>query len=248
MAKKEIYRITITNFNKYNSSLKKGHKAILISTGFLSDSKIRMLNPSSKLLFLSCLLVSGESTSSQIEVSHDSLCFQSGVKSGSLQSQLDLLQELQLLSYEKIGSLYNRIEKNIIEKKRKELTVGSKTPTVPVEKTNTELNRKIWSSYEDAYKLRYGLDPVRNAKINGLISQLGKRLGESAIDVVRFYLSHNDKFYILKTHSLEYCVKDAESLHLQWQKGHALTAKDAKNIEEKSIMAKTWDDIERGNF
>lgn len=113
-----IYSIKITNFDDHQKNLKRGHKAILLSTGFLSDPKIRLLTPATKLLFLSCLLVAGESTSSQINVSHDSLCFQSGVKSGSLQSQLDRLQSLQLLSYEKINPLYNRIEKNRIEKKR----------------------------------------------------------------------------------------------------------------------------------
>lgn len=125
------YDITVINFEKHQQKLKKGHKAILVSTGFLSDPKIRLLNPATKLLFLSCMLVAGESTSSQISVSHDSLCFQSGVKSGSLQSQLDLLQSLQLLTYEKNEFLYNRIEKNRKEKNRIEGTEVSETSKNP---------------------------------------------------------------------------------------------------------------------
>lgn len=113
MGKNQIYYITISNWEKYNGNLKKGHKAILVSTGFLSDAKIRSLSPVTKLLYLSCLLVAGELTQSQIEVSHDSLVYQSGVKSGSIQSQLDQLQSLQLLTYSKSAP-------NIIEKKRKE--------------------------------------------------------------------------------------------------------------------------------
>ena len=116
MVKNSIYRITILGWDKYNKNLKKGHKAILISTGFLSDAKIRCLTPANKLLFLSCLFVAGESTSAHIEVTHESLVYQSGVKSGSLKSHLDLLQSLQLVTYEEIDLLLNRIEKKVIEK------------------------------------------------------------------------------------------------------------------------------------
>lgn len=115
MKKKIVYRVTLPNFEKYNPNIKKGHKSVLVSVGFLSDAKVRQLSPCGKLMLLSFILVAGESGQSQIEVSHESICYQSGVKSGSVQSQLDLLQSLQLLTYEKIDFLYNRIEKNIIE-------------------------------------------------------------------------------------------------------------------------------------
>lgn len=136
--RKNIYKINILGWDKYNKNLKKGHKAILVSTGFLSDAKIRILTPTTKLLYLSCLLVAGESTSSQIEVSHESLVYQSGVKSGSLQSQLDLLQSLQLLTYEKNNILLNRIEKNRIEVEVKE--DEKKEPPLSENKINSTLS------------------------------------------------------------------------------------------------------------
>lgn len=132
MAKGVSYRITILNWEKYNPNLKKGHKAVLISTSFLSDPKIRSLSPATKLLVLSCFLVAGESTSSQFEASHDSLVYQSGVKSGSLQSQLDLIQSLQILTYEKIDLLINRIEKKVIEKNRIEEKGAEPSNLVPL--------------------------------------------------------------------------------------------------------------------
>lgn len=120
MNKKTIYRITINNWEKHNGTLKRGHSHILLSCNFLTDSKIQVLSPTSKLLFLSCLCVAGESKRSPIEVTHESLCFQSGVKSGSLRSQLDQLQSLQLLTYEKIETLLDKIR---IDKIRKDKSI-----------------------------------------------------------------------------------------------------------------------------
>lgn len=246
---KTIYEINLTNFSKYNSSLKKGHKATLISNNFCDDAKLRVLPLSVRWMFLNIILTCGDHTSDTIELSERQLrdMLES---SWSIERALDSLKHLQLLSYSKNDSLLNRIEKNRKEKKRKEVTEGSKTPSVPEivvdKKISKELNRKIWESYRVSYSKRYQVDPVRNAKVNGLISQLGKRLGESAVEVVEFYLTHNETFYLKKTHSLEYCVKDAESLYLQWQKGKALTSRDVKAFEEKTVMQDTWAAIERG--
>lgn len=104
MASRTVYDIKITNWEKHNTHAKKTHKKIMISTSFLMDSKVRQLTPTGKLLFLTLLLIAGESASSQIEVSNDSLCFQSGVRPGSLQSQLTQLESLQLVTYRKKGS------------------------------------------------------------------------------------------------------------------------------------------------
>lgn len=119
MHKKKVYRITLVNFEKYNPNIKKSYKSVLVSTGFLSDAKVRQLSPCGKLMLLSFILVAGESGRSQVEVSHESICYQSGVKSGSVQSQLDLLQSLQLLTYEKIDPLNNIKESKVIVGEKK---------------------------------------------------------------------------------------------------------------------------------
>lgn len=137
--KKTIYKITVLGWAKYNGTLKRGHKCILLSTRFLDDSKIRALSPVAKLLYLSCLLVAGESIRSQdevtsksghsqIEVSHESLVFHSGVKSQSIQSQLDLLQSLQLVTYEKTQALLDRIGKDRIGKDRNKISAEVNKP------------------------------------------------------------------------------------------------------------------------
>ena len=125
MAQETIYRITVMNWDKHNKGMKAHYKKIMISTGFLTDAKVRNLTPAMTLLFLSCLLLAGESAQCQFDVTHESLRYQSRVKSGSLRSQLDLLKSLQLVTYEILPS--NRIEKNRIEENRRERRKASKS-------------------------------------------------------------------------------------------------------------------------
>lgn len=97
----------------------------------------------------------------------------------------------------------------------------------------TESNRSLWEAYRDAYFLRYGVEPVRNAKVNKIISQLRDRLGKEAEDVVRFYLNHHKSFYVSKLHDISFCLSDAESLRTQWAKGVVVTEKKVKDLTAK---------------
>lgn len=111
-----------------------------------------------------------------------------------------------------------------------------------------ELNRKIWSAYETNYKNRYGVDPTRNAKVNAQISQLAKRLGTEAVEIISFYLKHNDGFYISKCHPIDFCLRDAESLRTQWLRGKAITRSDVKRFEQTQERFNLRQAIERGEI
>lgn len=52
-----------------------------------------------------------------------------------------------------------------------------------------------------------------------------------AVQVASFYLTHNDRWYVQKGHALEYCVKDAEKLHMEWQRGAQITSLKAVTLE-----------------
>lgn len=106
--------------------------------------------------------------------------------------------------------------------------VAPKVARVPKEKTEGSL---VWESYAAAYEKRYGANPVRNAKTNALCVQLVKRLGADAGDVAGFYLTHNAQWYVTHLHQLEYCVKDAEKLHVEWRKGRQMTVTLARDTE-----------------
>lgn len=138
---KVIYKIKVTNWDKYNSGKKKGHRNFMLSSGFFNDAKIRCLNPSEILLFLCCLCMSAESNTSEFQVEAQSMSSQCRVKPGLIPSQLRTLEELQLVTVEKIEFLKNRIEK---KKKRRE--------------ENTERTR-VSKSNEDYY-------PQQRRKLN----------------------------------------------------------------------------------
>lgn len=137
-----------------------------------------------------------------------------------------------------------RLEKNRVEKSRVEEISSSavKRPT-PVESVEvipivTEknadrgANRETWAAYREAYLDRYRVEPVRNAKVNANVSQFVARLGaEDAPAVIRFYVAHNDSFYVRNMHAFGFALRDAESLRTQWVKGKAITQTDVRRFE-----------------
>lgn len=97
---------------------------------------------------------------------------------------------------------------------------------------STELNKKIWKSYFDAYFKRYNVEPIRNATVNTQISKIGKRLGEDSVDVVAFFVSSNNSLYLQSLHQVGLCLMHAESLHTQWRRGRAITQNDVRSFEK----------------
>lgn len=75
----------------------------------------------------------------------------------------------------------------------------------------------IWRAYKAAYRERYGVDPVHNAKVMGQLSQLLARLGaEEAPQVAAFYLGRDTPYYRQTMHSVDAMLRDAEKLRTEW--------------------------------
>ena len=92
---------------------------------------------------------------------------------------------------------------------------------------------EIWEAYREAYRGRYGVEPIRNATTNSQCASLAKRLGGAAVEVVKFYLTHNDGFYLRNQHPIGVCLSQAESLHTQWQRGVAVTGSQVRQFENQ---------------
>ena len=122
--------------------------------------------------------------------------------------------------------------------------VARNSPTRP----DKILNGKIWDAYSIAYLARYGTEPVRNAKVNAQISQLAKRLGEEAPDVVRFYVGHSKSFYVQKAHEIGLCLADAEGLRTQWATGNKITNKLAQQTDAASALGDQLKRIREGKL
>lgn len=92
---------------------------------------------------------------------------------------------------------------------------------------------KVWEAYSESFKARYKVEPKRNSKTNSQAVNLVKRLGEAdAIEVVKFFLTHNDRFYVRTGHSLGACLRDAEKLHMEFATGKKITSATAKETED----------------
>ena len=107
------------------------------------------------------------------------------------------------------------------------------------------LRDSVWSSYAEAYRERYGVDPLRNATVNSQVKALAQRLGKDAPEVVRFYVKHPDSFFAKNTHSIGLCLSRAESLHTQWAKGQAITQTDIRRYEHNADLTALLETMKR---
>lgn len=135
------------------------------------------------------------------------------------------------------------IEAEVIEPQTHQKALGKVKLPRPKKAEPTD-GSKVWSAYVEGYRERYGSDPVRNAKTSTQASELVKRLGcESACEVVRFYIRHNDRYYVSKAHPIGLCLADAEGLHTQWQRGRAITSTDAQRADKNQSNAQVFKEV-----
>lgn len=98
-------------------------------------------------------------------------------------------------------------------------------------------NGDVWNAYADAYSQRYGVDPVRNAKVNSMIKQVVDRIGKDAVHVAAFYVQHNEFQYIRSTHSVNLLLRDCESLRTQWATNMQVTTSKARSLDRMGDTA-----------
>jgi len=99
--------------------------------------------------------------------------------------------------------------------------------------TTREANRATWQSYCAAYVDRYGVEPVRNARVNRNVADLVQRLGATeAPAVAGWYLTHNGSDYVRAQHSVGMLLAHCEGLRTQWATGRRVTTASAKQIDQ----------------
>lgn len=98
--------------------------------------------------------------------------------------------------------------------------------------------RATWKAYAAAYSIRYGVNPVRNAKVNTQVKQLVQRLGEEAAPVAEFFVTNvNEAFIVRKYHDLGALVAGAETYRTQWATGRTMTSGQARQIDSTQTNA-----------
>ena len=82
-----------------------------------------------------------------------------------------------------------------------------------------------WEAYSEAYESRYATAPLRNAKVNGQLASLLKRIPiEEAPEVARFYVGHTDRFYCQAGHAVDLLLLHAEKLRTEWATGNLMAS------------------------
>lgn len=87
---------------------------------------------------------------------------------------------------------------------------------------------KVWVAYATAYWDRYGVEPVRNAMVNGQLSNLVRRIGiDDAEHVAAFFVGHKHRYYVEKMHAVGLLLADCEKLRTEWATSTQMTSTKA---------------------
>lgn len=100
---------------------------------------------------------------------------------------------------------------------------------------------KTWDAYASAYGARYGATPVRNAQVNGQLSQLVARIGaEEAPAVAAFFLTHNNLLYVRAMHPVPLLLRDCEKLRTEWATNRRVTSAQATAADRTQTNANAF--------
>lgn len=251
---KYLYKITILNWGKYNKNSKPNLPSVMISKRFFDDHAIINLPAGGKLLYLGLLLRRGEDPNTfdgpskevidtSFIASHDLLVRLAGGSGQVVERLLMLLQENQLLTYEKMPP-------NRIEKKRKESKVKENKGTTPqkieapVEQSST--TKDLVAHYCDTWKARYGFNPPISPKVAGQIKRMMSDYGfEKCKIYITAYCNMPDQWFVTKRHDLPTLLANINSVAQFAETGRMLTRKETKAIEERVSTQNLLNEIDR---
>lgn len=98
-----------------------------------------------------------------------------------------------------------------------------------------------WTAYAEAYQQRYGVEPVRNGAVNGVLAQFVGRIGAAEAPLVAaFYLTHNGRYYVQEMHSVAAMLRNAEKLRTEWATRRTMTETEARQSDRTQTNANVW--------
>lgn len=91
-----------------------------------------------------------------------------------------------------------------------------------------------WNGYAESYQLRYGVEPVRNAKVNSQLALFVKRIPAVEVAAVAaWYLGNNAALYVRAGHPVDLLLRDAEKLRTEWATGQRVTETGARASDQR---------------
>ena len=103
----------------------------------------------------------------------------------------------------------------------------------PKSNTPNPANTETWQAYRAAYLQAYGVEPLRNAKVNGQIANFVKLVGEDkAPHIAAFYVFHPNQWYRTKGHDFGTLLANAQALATDWQRNTRTTSVQTRQQEK----------------
>lgn len=105
-------------------------------------------------------------------------------------------------------------------------------------------NRAVWQAYCQAYIGRYGVEPLRNAKLNGQIAQFVRLVGaDDAPQLAAYYLRHNNGFFVQRRHDFGLLLQSAQQIRTDWLRGEQMTGTAARQAESAQSNFETMNRV-----
>lgn len=101
--------------------------------------------------------------------------------------------------------------------------VGPRPPKA-AKRSEPSTTAATFEAYTGSYRNRYGVDPIRNGKVNGQLAQFVARVGiEEAPLIAAHYVGMEKGWYVQSMHSIDCLLKDAEAIRTSWATGRVVT-------------------------
>lgn len=115
-------------------------------------------------------------------------------------------------------------------------------PTAEDESAYQAAARATWNAYRAAYHARYGVDPVRNAKVNAHLKQFIGRIGyDDSPAVAAFFLTVTEPFITKRCHSVADLLVQCEAYRMQWAANYRVSDVGARQQDRTSGNANAAD-------
>lgn len=99
----------------------------------------------------------------------------------------------------------------------------------------------MWDSYREAYALRYGVDPTRNAAVNSKIAAFVKRVpAQEAPAIAAWFVRSNKRWYVDQRHAIGCMLSDAEALRTDWLTGQQRSETEARQADATQSRANAF--------
>ena len=115
-------------------------------------------------------------------------------------------------------------------------------PKKPDPRSNPD-NVKTWEAYARAYRARYGVLPMSNAKVRGQVAQFVKTVGaELAPVLAAYYPSHNKQYFVQRRHDFGALLHDYQQVATDYQIGQQMTGVQAAQTEKTQANRSSHDE------